>query len=60
MSFKIPYLYDFLTKLCKEKATVIPNHENVNTHNTGQGEDQQRKYKRFKIRGGQADDISVG
>jgi hypothetical protein len=30
MAFKIPYLYDFITNLCREQATVILNHENVN------------------------------
>jgi hypothetical protein len=27
--FKIPYSNDFVTKLCREQATVILNHENV-------------------------------
>jgi len=38
VAFKIPYLYDFITKLCRQQATVILHHENVNIHNIGQGE----------------------
>jgi hypothetical protein len=53
MAFKIPYLYDFVTKLCKEQATVILNHENVDMHNIGQCKTQHRKYKRLKLGGGQ-------
>jgi len=33
MAFRIPYLYDIVTKLCREQATVILNHENVNIRN---------------------------
>jgi hypothetical protein len=35
------------------QAAVIPNHENVNIRNIVQGEAQHRKYKRFKLGGGQ-------
>jgi hypothetical protein len=27
MTFKSPYLYDFITKLCRQQATVTLNHE---------------------------------
>jgi hypothetical protein len=43
MVFKIPYLYDFVTKLCRQQVTVILNHENVNIRNTDQGEPRHRK-----------------
>jgi hypothetical protein len=43
MAFKITYLNDFFTKLCRQQATVIPNHENVNIGNIGQGEARHRK-----------------
>jgi hypothetical protein len=56
MSFKIPYLHDFVTKLCRQQVTVILNYENVNIRNIGQGEAQHRKYKRLKLGGGQAYD----
>jgi hypothetical protein len=56
MTFKIPYLYDFVTKLCRQQATVILNHENFNIRNIGQGEAHHRRYKRLKLGGGQAYD----
>jgi hypothetical protein len=46
MAFKIPYLHDFVTKLCRQQAPVILNREN-NIRNKV----QHRKYKRFKFRG---------
>jgi hypothetical protein len=48
--FKIPYLHDFITKLCREKAKVTLNHENV--RNPGQGEAKHTKYKSLKLGGG--------
>jgi hypothetical protein len=51
----IPYLHDFVTKLCRQQATVIQNHENVNV---GQGGAQQRKQKMLRLGGGQAYDPS--
>jgi hypothetical protein len=56
MAFKIPYLYDFVTKLCREQATVILNHENVNIRNISEGEARHGKYKRLRLSGGQAYD----
>ena len=58
MVFKIPYVYDFITKLCKRQAEVIQNHDNKNISTMGQGEAQHRKYKRLKLGGGQAYDRS--
>jgi hypothetical protein len=58
VTFKIPYVYDFITKLCRQQAEVIQNHHNPIVHNTGQGEAQHRKYKRLKLGGGQAYDLS--
>jgi hypothetical protein len=57
-AFKLPYVYDYVTKLCRNKAEVIENHENEYVRGTGQGEARHRKYKRFKIDGGQAYDRS--
>jgi hypothetical protein len=31
-AFNIPYIYDYITKLCRQQAEVIQNHENVNVH----------------------------
>jgi hypothetical protein len=45
MTFQISYVYDYI---CRQQAQVIQNHEYVHVPNTGQGEAQQRKYKRLK------------
>jgi hypothetical protein len=60
MAFKLPYAYDYtrITKLCKQQAEVIQNHENENLRNIGQGEPRHRKYKKLKLDGGQAYDRS--
>ncbi|PNF34077.1 hypothetical protein B7P43_G01168 [Cryptotermes secundus] len=58
MAFKIPYVYDYITKLCRKQAEVIQNHENENVRNIGQGEARHRKYERLKLGGGQAYDRS--
>jgi hypothetical protein len=51
-------VYDYITKLCRQQAEVIQNHDNKNVHTIGQGEARHRKYKRFKLGGGQAYDRS--
>jgi hypothetical protein len=56
--FKIPYVYDYITKLCWQQAQVIQHHENILVRNIGQGEARHRKYKRLKLGGGQAHDRS--
>jgi hypothetical protein len=38
MAFKLPYLYDYVTKLCRQQAKVIQNLDNANIRNIGQGE----------------------
>jgi hypothetical protein len=42
-----------MTKLSRQQAEVILNHENANGRNIGQGEARHRKYKRLKLGGGQ-------
>jgi hypothetical protein len=42
-AFNIPYMYDFITKLCRQHAEVILNHDNENVRNIGQGEARHRK-----------------
>jgi hypothetical protein len=59
VAFKIPYVFDYVTKLCKTQAEVILNHVNPNVHCIGRGEAGQRKYKRLKLGGGQAYDRSA-
>jgi hypothetical protein len=59
-TFKMPYVYDYITKLCRQQAEVILNHDNENVRNIGQGEARHRKYeyKWLKLGGGQAYDRS--
>jgi hypothetical protein len=38
MAFQIPYVYDYITKTCRQQAEVIQNHENENVRYIGQGE----------------------
>jgi hypothetical protein len=52
VAFQIPYVYDYITKLCKQQAEVILNYENENVRYIGQGEAPHRKYKRLKLGGG--------
>jgi hypothetical protein len=58
VAFKIPYMYDYINKLCRTQAEIILNHVNPNIHGTGQ-EAMHRKYKRHK-HGGQEYDHSAG
>jgi hypothetical protein len=58
LTFKIPYVYVYITKLCSRQAEVILNHENPNVRDFGYGEARHRKYKRLKLDGGQAYDRS--
>jgi hypothetical protein len=57
-AFHLPYVYDYMIKLCRQQAEVILNHDNENVCNIGQGEARHRKYKGLKLGGGQAYDRS--
>jgi hypothetical protein len=57
-AFNLPYVYDYITKLCRQLSEVIQNHENEHVRSTGQGEARHRKYNRLKLGGGQAYDRS--
>jgi hypothetical protein len=57
-AFNIPYIYNYITKLCRQQAKVIQNHENSNVCNKGQGEAQHKKHKRLKLGGSQEYDHS--
>jgi hypothetical protein len=59
VAFKIPYVYDYITKSCRTQEDVILNHVNPNVRGTGQGEDRHRKYKRLKLGSGQDCDRSA-
>jgi hypothetical protein len=58
MAFQIPYIYDYITKLCWQQAEVIQNLDNENIRNIGQGEAMYRKYKKLKLGDCQAYDRS--
>jgi hypothetical protein len=42
-AFNLPYLYDYITKLCRHQAKVIQNHEDEHVRNIGQGKARHRK-----------------
>jgi hypothetical protein len=33
VAFQIPYVYNYITKLCRRQAEIIHNHENENVRN---------------------------
>jgi hypothetical protein len=58
LALQIPFVYDYITKLCRQQAEVIQNHDNENVRTNGQGKACHRKYRRLKLDGGQAYDRS--
>jgi hypothetical protein len=46
-------MYLYTTKLCRQQAEVIQNHENEHVRGIGQSEAKYKKYKRLKLGGGQ-------
>jgi hypothetical protein len=42
-AFNLPCVYDYITKLCRQQAEVMQNHENVHVCSIGQGEARRRK-----------------
>jgi hypothetical protein len=58
MAFKLPCVYDYITKLCRQQAEVLQIHENANVRSIGQGEPRHRKYKGLKLGSGQEYDRS--
>jgi len=58
MAFKISYVHDYVTKMCRKQAEVVQSHGNMNVRNIGRCEAQHRKYKMLKLGGGQAYDRS--
>jgi hypothetical protein len=57
-AFHMPYVYDYITKSCRQQTEVIQNHANENVRYIGQGEARHRKYKRLKLGGGHVYDCS--
>jgi hypothetical protein len=43
----MPYVYDYITKLCRTEAEVILNHVNPKIRGVGQEEPGHRNYKRL-------------
>jgi hypothetical protein len=52
--FSIPYIYGFITRLCRQQADVIRNHENAYIGRIGINAVAHRKGKRLKLCGGRA------
>jgi hypothetical protein len=52
VALKIPYVYDYINKLCMTSTEVILNHVNPNICGIGQGGVSHEKYKRLKLGGG--------
>jgi hypothetical protein len=52
-------MYTIKTKLCRQQAGVIQNHENQQVCLIGHGEARHRKYNKLKLGGGQAYDRST-
>jgi hypothetical protein len=58
-AFNLPYVYDYITKLCRQQAEIIQNHENEHVCGIGQGEARHRKYKKLTLGGGEAYDLPL-
>jgi hypothetical protein len=56
--FPNTYIYDYVTKLCRQQAKGMQNHKNANVRDIGRDETRHRKCKWPKLGGGQADDHS--
>jgi hypothetical protein len=59
VAFKIPRVYDYISKLRKTQTEVILKHINPNVRNIGQAEAKRKKYKRLKHGGVEAYDSSA-
>jgi hypothetical protein len=49
VAFQIPYVYDNIRKLCRQQAEVIPDHDNENVRNIGQGKARHMKNKGLNL-----------
>jgi hypothetical protein len=57
VAFKIPYVHDYITKLCRTQIEVTLNLTNLSVRGIGQ-EVVHRKYKRLKLVGGESCDLT--
>jgi hypothetical protein len=58
-AFNLPYACNYITKLCRQQAEVVQNHENEHVRGIRQGEARYRKYKKLKLDGGEATNRSI-
>ena len=58
MAFRLPYVYDFIAKLCRRLVEVILNHENENIRIIWTRRRQAQEEWGLKFRGCQAYDLS--
>jgi hypothetical protein len=49
VAFQIPYVYDYIKKLCRRQAEIVHNHENENLRNIGQGETHTENIKGLNL-----------
>jgi hypothetical protein len=47
LALQVPYVYEYVTKLCRRQAEIIHNNESENVSNIGQDETPHKKYKWF-------------
>jgi hypothetical protein len=47
--FNVPYVYDYITKLCRKQAEATQNHENDRVRSMRQGETRYIRYKCLKF-----------
>jgi hypothetical protein len=53
-AFNLPCVYGYITKLWRQQAEVIQNHDNEHVRGIGQGKARYRQYKRLELGCGQA------
>jgi hypothetical protein len=58
VALQVPYIYNYITKLCRRQAEINHNNENENVHNIGKDKTTHRKYKGLKIGSGRLYDRS--
>jgi hypothetical protein len=54
MAFQVQYIYDYVTKMCRQEAEVIENHEIANVRDIGKTKTDTENSKRLKLDDGQA------
>jgi hypothetical protein len=51
VAFQVPYVYDYITKLCRQQTGAIQSNDNKKVHKIGKGEARHRKYRKLKLVG---------